>query len=188
MINVTKNEFMNKIKSDFRNLLFAVWRDLGLSEPTNRQYEIADYLQSESSKRRIIEAYRGFGKTWITSVYIIWKLLRNPQEKILVVSASGRHAASITTFVQRLIIELPYLQHLVPPAYMRWSTLAFDVNGKKPDPAPSVKSSGITSQTTGDRATLIILDDGETANTAETEVSRDKLFDILKNRVDKDEN
>lgn len=179
MINVTKNEFMNKIKSDFRNLLYVVWRDLGLSEPTNRQYEIADYLQSESSKRRIIEAYRGFGKTWITSVYIIWKLLRNPQEKILVVSASGRHAASITTFVQRLIIELPYLQHLVPPAYMRWSTLAFDVNGKKPDPAPSVKSSGITSQITGDRASVIILDDVETANTAETEVSRDKLFDIL---------
>ena len=174
-----EQDFMRGIKSDFRNFLYVVWRALNLPAPSQRQYEVADFLQDQSNKRRIIEAYRGFGKSWITSAYTIWKLLNNRDEKIMVLSASGSRATSFTTFVQRLILEIPYLQHLVPPAHMRWSTRAFDVNGTRPAHAPSVKSSGITSQITGSRATEIILDDVETINTVETEVARAKLYQTL---------
>lgn len=175
---MTKAEYVKLLKADFRNFLFAIWKHLGLPKPTIRQYQVANFLQ-KGSKRRIVEAYRGFGKSWITSVYVLWKLFRNPDEKFLVISASGDRAKNFTTFTQRLIMSVPFLKPLIPPAYMRWSTMAFDVRGSKPSHAPSVKASGVFSQITGARATEIILDDVETINTVETETMRAKLYATL---------
>ena len=173
-------KFRASLEKDFKNFLYVTWKFLGLPPPTKRQYEAADFLQDYSHKRRILEAYRGFGKSWITSAYALWKLFKDPNEKLLVISASGDRARHFTTFAQRLIIDLPFLRHLIPPKHMRWSTLAFDVNGAKPSHAPSVKASGVFSQITGSRATEIILDDVETINTVETELMRAKLMNVLK--------
>ena len=54
---------------DFRNFLFLVWKQLALPEPTKVQYDIAEYLQT-SGKRSIIQAFRGVGKSYITSAYV----------------------------------------------------------------------------------------------------------------------
>ena len=70
---------------DFRNFLYLVWKFLKLPEPTKIQYSVADYLQ-HGSQRQIISAFRGAGKSWITSAYTLWSLLLNPQLNILVVS------------------------------------------------------------------------------------------------------
>ena len=67
----------NKLK-DFRNFLYLVWKHLRLPEPTPIQYDLAHYLATGSS-RTIISAYRGCGKSWITSAYVLWRLLLNPQ-------------------------------------------------------------------------------------------------------------
>ena len=74
--------------SDFRNFLFVVWRHLNLPEPTPIQYDIAEYLQSDT-KRSVIEAFRGVGKSYITSAYCCHTLLLDPQKKILVVTHDG---------------------------------------------------------------------------------------------------
>ena len=54
---------------DFRNFLYLVWKHLNLPEPTTIQFDIADYIASEES-RQIISAFRGVGKSWITSAYV----------------------------------------------------------------------------------------------------------------------
>ena len=46
--------------------------------------------------------------------------------------------------------------------------------------APSVKSLGITSQLTGSRADLIVLDDIEVVNNSATQGMRDKLSEAVK--------
>ena len=51
---------------DFRNFLFVVWKHLNLPEPTPIQYDIADYIQN-APRRSIVEAFRGVGKSYITS-------------------------------------------------------------------------------------------------------------------------
>ena len=61
------------LRKDFRNFLYAAWKQLGLPEPTKVQYEIAWYLQHGENPRKVIEAFRGVGKSWITSVFALWR-------------------------------------------------------------------------------------------------------------------
>jgi len=166
---------MEKVLSDFRNFLFIVWKHLRLPSPTPLQYEIADYLQN-GPKRQIIEAFRGVGKSWITSAYVLWRLLRDPNEKFLIVSASKQRSDDFSIFTQRLITEMPILQHLAPTDDQRSSKIAFDVAPTRAAHAPSVKSVGVFGQMTGSRATHVIADDVEVQNNSDTEDKRDKLL------------
>lgn len=169
---------MNKIEN-FKNFLYLAWKHLNLPKPTPIQYDIADYLQSKE-KRIVIEAFRGVGKSWITSAFVCHQLLLNPQRNILVVSASKTRADDFSTFTQRLIAEMPLLQHLQPKDSQRHSKVSFDVAPAKASHAPSVKSMGITGQLTGSRADLIIADDVESANNSQTQLMRDRLSETVK--------
>ena len=94
--------------SDFRKFLFVIWKHLNLPDPTPVQYDIACNLQ-HGDKRMIIEAFRGVGKSWLTSAYVVWLLYMNPQLNILVVSASKSRSDDFTTFTLRLINEIEVL-------------------------------------------------------------------------------
>ena len=84
----------------------------------------------------------------------------------------------MSIFLQKLIIETPWLNHLRPKADdSRWSRISFDVNCS-PHQAPSVKSVGITGQLTGSRADLMILDDIEVPGNSMTELMREKLLQL----------
>lgn len=164
---------------DFRVFLTLVWRHLGLPDPTPVQLSIAYYLQ-HGPRRKIIEAFRGVGKSWITSAYVVWKLRLDPNRKFMVLSASKDRADNFTTFCLRLIQEIPVLQCLIPQDSQRCSKLSFDVAPAKPDHAPSVTSKGIFSQITGSRADEIFADDVEVANNSFTQSMRDKLSEAVK--------
>lgn len=160
--------------ADFRNFLYLIWKHLHLPDPTPIQYDIATYLQHGPS-RQIIEGFRGVGKSWITSAFVLWSLYRDPQIKFLVVSASKSRSDDFSAFTQRLIREVPLLTHLKPTHDQRDSKLAFDVGPSRAAHAPSVKSVGIMGQLTGSRATHIIADDVEVAQNSLTQDMRDKL-------------
>jgi hypothetical protein len=169
----------NPILSDFRNFLYVVWKHLNLPDPTPVQYDIAQYLQ-HGPTRSMISAFRGVGKSWVTSAYVCWLLLNDPQLNILVVSASKDRADAFSTFTKRLISELPILAHLQPGPGQRDSNIAFDVDPARASHAPSVKSVGITGQITGSRANVIIADDIETPNNSLTVTARDQLAERVK--------
>jgi len=164
---------------DFRNFLYIVWKHLNLPDPTPIQYDIARYMQT-APRRSIIEAFRGVGKSYIAAAYTVWSLLRDPQKKIMVVSASKARADDFSTFVQRIITEMPLCQHLIAKDGQRWSKIAFDVAPAKASGSPSVKSVGITGQITGSRADLIIADDIEVPNNSMTHTMREKLAESVK--------
>src|SRR5271166_6386538 len=163
--------FGDPILDDFRNFLFLVWRHLNLPDPTPVQYDIAHYLQ-HGPKRCIIEAFRGVGKSYVTSAFVVWLLLRDPQLNILVVSASKDRADQFSIFTKRLIAEMPMLAHLRPKDEQRNSMISFDVGPARNSHAPSVKSVGITGQITGSRADVIIADDVEVPNNSMTDMMR----------------
>ena len=174
-----KNQkLLSKIK-DFRNFLYIAWKHLKLPEPTPIQYDIANYLQ-HGSQRQIISAFRGCGKSWITSAYVLWRLLLDPQLNVLVVSASKNRADDFSTFCLRLLQEMPILEHLYPKESQRQSKISFDVAPALASHQPSVKSLGITSQLTGSRADLVICDDVETSGNTQTQTMRDKLSEAIK--------
>ncbi len=164
---------------DFRNFLYMVWMHLGLPEPTPVQYDISEYLQ-HGPKRQIILAYRGAGKSYMTSAYVCWCLLLDPTLNILVVSASKSRSDDFSTFTQRLINEMPILAHLKAGPGQRDSKIAFDVGPAPASHSPSVKAVGITGQLTGSRADIIIPDDVESLNNSDTQTMRDKIGELVK--------
>jgi hypothetical protein len=165
--------------SDFRKFMFVVWKHLNLPDPTVVQYDIARHIQN-SERRVIVEAFRGVGKSWITSAYVVWLLYMNPQLNILVVSASKGRADDFTTFTLRLIREMDILSHLIPRDEQRQSKISFDVGPAAASHAPSVKSVGITGQLAGSRADVLIADDIEVPNNSATQGMRDKLSEAVK--------
>ena len=164
---------------DFRYFLFLIWKHLGLPDPTPIQNDIAAYLQY-GHKRKVIEAFRGVGKSWITAAYVLFRLYHDPQLKILVVSASKERADNFSTFTLRLINDVPWLSHLAPRNGQRNSKISFDVGEAKPDQSPSVKSVGLFGQLTGSRADIIVADDVEVVNNSYTQGMRDKIKEAVK--------
>ena len=165
------------LQDDFKLFLQALWEQLELPSPTRAQYAIADYLQ-HGPKRLQIQAFRGVGKSWITGAFVLWTLFKDPERKIMIISASKERADNMSIFLQKLIIETPWLEHLRPKSDdSRWSRISFDVNCS-PHQAPSVKSVGITGQLTGSRADLMILDDIEVPGNSMTELMREKLLQL----------
>ena len=119
------------------------------------------------------------GKSWLTSAYVVFRLLHNPRLNVLVVSASKQRADDFSTFTLRLINEIQVCQHLKPREDQRNSKIAFDVGPAPASQAPSVVSKGITSQITGSRADLIIADDVESLNNSATFLMREKLLSSI---------
>ena len=168
---------IDSLKNDFKLFLQALWDQLDLPEPTRAQYAIADYLQY-GPKRLQIQAFRGVGKSWITAGFVLWTLFKDNEKKIMIISASNDRADNMSIFLQKLIVETKWLNHLQPTNEdARWSRISFDVNCP-PHQAPSVKSLGITSQLTGSRADMIILDDVEVPGNSMTELMREKLLQL----------
>lgn len=165
----------------FSNFLRYAWHHLGLPEPTEAQLHFCDFLQ-DSKKHTIVNAFRGIGKSWITSVYVVWRLWLDPELKMLIISASKERADSFSIFTKRLFQELPVLNDLIPNGE-RQSNKSFDVGDIAPAHAPSVKSAGITGQITGSRADIIIADDVEVIDNSATEDAREKLIEKCKDFI-----
>ena len=168
---------LDLLRGDFKLFLQALWAELDLPNPTRAQYAIADYLQ-HGPKRLQIQAFRGVGKSWITGAFVLWTLFNDAEKKIMIISASKERADNMSIFLQKLIIETPWLVHMRPKSDdSRWSRVSFDINCS-PHQAPSVKSVGITGQLTGSRADLMILDDIEVPGNSMTEMMREKLLQL----------
>ena len=165
-------------KDDFKLFLQALWAQLDLPSPTRAQYAIADYLQ-HGPKRLQIQAFRGVGKSWITGAFVLWTLFKDQERKIMIISASKERADNMSIFLQKLIIETPWLNHLRPKSDdARWARVSFDVNCAHPTKLLQLKSVGITGQLTGSRADLMILDDIEVPGNSMTELMREKLLQL----------
>lgn len=178
----TREELEQENLTDFRVFLVHVWRHLGLPHPTPVQLDIAHQLQiaPEHHRRVIIQAFRGVGKSWITVAYVLWRLLLDPQLKIMVVSANDSLSGDFSNFCFQLIHGMPILQHLAPHGDQRKSTEKFDVGPATPSKDPSVKSVGITGQLSGSRADIIVSDDVEVPKNSYTHLLRERLAELVK--------
>jgi hypothetical protein len=163
----------------FETFAQRVWKHLGLPPLTDVQVDMARYLQFGPSKR-MLEAFRGVGKSWLTAAFVVWCLYHDPQRKILIVSASKDYADTISVFIKRLIDELPECAFLRPRVGQRNSLVQFDVGPALADKSPSVKSVGIFGQITGSRAHIIIVDDIEVPKNSLTPLMRERLAEASK--------
>lgn len=173
-----QTEGERKLHDDFRYFLWYILKHLKKTA-TKRQLQVAVLLQ-HGPRRHMIQGFRGLGKSWITAAFVLWVLYRDPNERILVVSANEYKATEFATFTRRLIDEVEILHFLRPRGTQRDSVLAFDVGPSDAAQAPSVRAAGIFGQITGGRASLIVPDDIEVPKNSLTQVMRERLAEAIK--------
>ena len=175
------NEKLVLVRQDFRLFLREVWIHHGLPEPTEVQYDIAHYLQHGPPDRGVM-AQRGEGKTWITVCFLVWRLFRNPNERILLISETLGHAKKSLMLCRTWIDSISWLNYLQPKAgtKQRDGAEQFDAGPSRYDRMASVTALGVTGQITGNRASLIIPDDIESGENTLTPNARNLLIERIK--------
>ena len=178
---------------DARNLLQYIMRERvdGSPEPTERQYDVCDAMQTAAWKvvfgedregyeplpnhsQIIVEAPRGEGKSLIAQVIVCWALYWNPHLNVFTASASEGFAGQFSTAVLSYIRTLEPLTWLTPLDGGRESVLKFDVSCANVGQHPSMKALGISGQLAGCRGDLIVVDDVETDENSRTDQEREK--------------
>lgn len=164
--------------SDPKEYYKYIFYHLNLPYPTLSQLYMAKFLSSIAYDKepKMLQCQRGIGKSLSAQIMTTWLLLRNKDEKIVVVSSASGRAESYVKFCLTLIRTVPLLQHLEPKGDDRTATKKFDVAGRTPDDSPSVAAFGVTGSKTGSRATMIIYDDPEDPNNSDTAGKREKLL------------
>lgn len=149
---------------------------LNLPAPSRAQLEMSRFISDRSNPHRMLQCLRGLSKSLTTELYVVWRLLNDPNEKILVMSATGQRAVNFTQFTQKLLSTLPVCEGMKPRFNKeRTSSQAFDIAGADPSDSPSLYAVGIGNQITGLRSSLIVYDDIETSQNAGSAVQREKI-------------
>jgi hypothetical protein len=134
-------------------------------------------MSNDKYPRKIIEAFRGVGKSYIAYAFVCWKLWKDPDLKFLIVSASKNRADNFSVTCQQFIDIIPFLSHLKPNGRdVVWTKVKWTVGPAKPSGSPSVMSVGIDSNFTGSRADYIIADDVESDKNSWTVDQREKTI------------
>jgi len=176
-------ELLRKEYPTFQPFLFDVMTGLLGFECSDIQLDIAEFLQY-GPKERMIQAQRGQAKTTITAAYAVWRLIHDPNTRVVIVSAGGKMAKEIAGWIIQIINGVEELECLRPDrsAGDRESIEAFDVHYslKGPEKSPSVRCEGITASLQGMRADIFIADDIESGKNSLTEHMREGLAHITK--------
>lgn len=173
-------EQLNTLQKHYKRFipfLTDIMYELGFST-TKIQADIGKYLE-EGPKYRMIQAQRSQAKTTIAAAYCVWRLVHNPRERILIISAGGSQAADISTLIIRIIMNVDVLECLRPDksAGDRVSVEKFDVHYslRKLDKSASVSCCGITANLQGRRADVLLADDIESQKNSLTALMREQL-------------
>lgn len=139
------------------------------------ELDICHHVES-GPNRRGVKAFRGIGKTRMIPVcYAAFRLWRNPQCRIKVISKSHGHAKSMIRELREILDSVFFLNHLIPAPGSTDNDTMFDVGPAKIDKNASVHAVGIDGQITGTRAHVVIPDDIETPENTKTLNARETL-------------
>lgn len=139
---------------------------------------IARWLQQREAigeRRLLLMAFRGAGKSTIIGQWCAWQLIRNPGVRILVLGADDALAVKMVRNVRRIVERHPLCRPIRPGRAEEWAADRFTVARPGAGRDPSMLARGILANITGSRADIIIADDVEVPNTADSEGKREEL-------------
>ena len=116
-------DVLTSLQSDFKLFLQALWDQLDLplllghNTPLQTIYNTDQTFTDPSLPRS--------RKSWITGAFVLWTLFNDAEKKIMIISASKERADNMSIFLQKLIIETPWLSHSQPKSDdARWSRIS----------------------------------------------------------------
>lgn len=169
------------INNDF-NVFLSTWNATQNYTTPGIHFQIATWLQKCSVRgetRLLLQAFRASGKSTLVGLFSAWLLCRDPDLRILVLSAESNLAEKMVRTIRKIIEKHPWTRHLRPNDPDQWAADSFTVRRKRIGRDPSVLARGVYANTTGTRADVIICDDVEVPNTCDTADKREKLRERL---------
>jgi hypothetical protein len=139
---------------------------------------IARWLQARQDAddhRLLLMAFRGCGKSTLVGLFCAWRLLREPDTRILVLAADQALAVKMVAQVRRILERHPLCAALLPNGPGDWAMDRFTVQRRAVLRDPSMLAQGLGGNITGARADLIICDDVEIASNCDTPAKRGEL-------------
>jgi hypothetical protein len=164
-------------KIDFP-LFVTVWNQMQHQTTPRVHYRIANWLMDRYTAQDthiLLMAFRGCGKSTLLGLFCAWLLTQNPALRILVVSADDMLAERMVRNVRRIIERHPLTADLIPSSPDQWASDRFTVERDSELRDPTMLARGLYGNLTGTRADIIICDDVEVPNTADTAEKRAML-------------
>ena len=176
-------ELLQEHYVEFEDFLRDVIEDLMGFNCSDVQVDIGNYI-AHGPQYRMVQAQRGQAKTTIAAAYAVWKLIHNPKQRVLIVSAGDKQATEIANWIIQIITNMDELECMRPDRANgdRASVEAYDIHYtlKGAEKSPSVACMGITANMQGKRADTLLSDDIESQKNSATPVQRDRLILLSK--------
>lgn len=112
-----------------------------------------------------------------------WRLRRDPNFTVLIISAKRDLAKRNASFIRSLISDSILTEDLPPKNDELWQKQTFTVKRTMIGLEPSVQVTSLESDYVGKHAQLVIIDDGETADTTRTHQSREWLKQKMRDEL-----
>lgn len=132
-------------------------------------------LKDKNCSGALLMAFRNSGKSTMVGLFCAWALYKNPNARILILSADYELAKKMVRNIKRIIERHPLTKGLKPKAKDQWASDRFTINRSKELRDPSVLARGIGANITGARADLIVCDDVEVPKNCDSAGKRQEL-------------
>lgn len=157
-------------------------RVLGYQTPSHHQ-EIMKFfvdLWTCAPHRGLLMAFRHSGKSTVVGVFAACVLYMRPETRILILSAESGLSGRMVGHIRNILENHPWCSDMVPKNKKEWASGRITINRPIGIREPSVICQGVYGNITGMRADLIICDDVEVPNTANTAQKRENLRERLR--------
>jgi hypothetical protein len=124
--------------------------------------------------------FRHSGKSSVVGILSTWLLTVKPNHRILILSAEQNLSGRMVSHIKNIIENHPACKDMIPTVKKEWASHKITIERPIGPREPSVICQGIHGNITGMRADLVICDDVEVPNTADTASKREKLRERLR--------
>lgn len=127
--------------------------------------DMCDFLQHEGSIRKMLLAPRDHFKSSVVQAFILWRICRNPEERVLIAGDTANTAQKKLTKVKAIIQTSETLRALFPEIVPRdlskiqWSESEITLPRKGAHAEPTISALGVGGARAGAHYTLIVCDD-----------------------------
>lgn len=160
-----------------------VWnQSQGLTTPAIHR-RMAEWLAERwrmGDRRLLLMAFRNSGKSTVLGLFAAWLLATDPNRRILVLAADATLAGRLVRHTRRVIEQHELTATLRPATADQWAADRFTVARTLELRDPSMLARGITGNITGSHADVVVCDDVEVPNTADTPGKRQALRERLR--------
>ena len=155
---------------------------IGFRTPAHHKKILKFLVESmrSSPRRGLLLAFRHSGKSSVVGIFAAWVLRQRPESRILILSAETKLSSRMVSHIKHILENHPSCVDMLPTVKKEWASHRITITRPIGIREPSVICQGVHGNITGMRADIILCDDVEVPNTANTAQKRATLRERLR--------